>query len=46
MKNLRSSSMCLTEIFPRTAKERWFVKLAFGANYISDHVYYNIKIPE
>lgn len=35
-----------TEIFPRTAKERWFVKLAFGANYISDRVYNNIKIPK
>lgn len=35
-----------TEIFPRTAEERWFVKLAFGANYISNRVYNNIKIPE
>lgn len=35
-----------TEIFPRTAEERWFVKLAFGANYISDRVFKHIKIPE
>lgn len=35
-----------TVTFPRTAEERWFVKLAFGANYISNRVYNNIKIPE
>lgn len=35
-----------TEIFPRTKEERWFVKLAFGANYISNRFYNNIKIPE
>lgn len=35
-----------TELFPRTAEERWFVKLAFGANYISNRAFHHIKIPE
>lgn len=35
-----------TEIHPRNATERWFVFLAFGANYISDRIYNNIKIPD